>query len=86
MNHINRVIAGYSASITEFKTNPNAVISQSEGEAVAVLKSNEPYFYAVPPKLFEVMFDAMEDLALLHQSYQRMTDGEEPIEVNINDL
>jgi len=49
-----------SASITDFKANPNAIIEQSGGEAIAVLKSNEPCFYAVPPKLFEAMTEAME--------------------------
>ncbi len=56
------------------------------GEAIAVLKSNEPCFYAVPPKLYESMLEAMEDLALLMQANARMNDGKELIEVNLDDL
>ncbi len=53
MSGVTRIMAGMSASITDFKANPNAVMQQSDGEAIAVLKSNEPCFYAVPPELFE---------------------------------
>lgn len=86
MSIVSRVMAGMSTSITDFKANPNAVIEQSEGEAIAVLKNNEPCFYAVPPGLYESMFEAMEDLALLLQANARMSDGKEPIEVNLDDL
>ena len=86
MSNVARMMAGMSASITEFKANPNAVMLQSEGEAIAVLKSNEPCFYAVPPELFEVMSEAMEDLALLLQANARLNDGKELIEVNLDDL
>jgi len=86
MSTVSRVVASVSTSITDFKANPNAVIEQSAGEAIAVLKSNEPCFYAVPPELYESMFDAMEDLALLLQANARMNDGKEPVEVNPDDL
>ncbi len=86
MNNISKVLSGISTSITTFKANPNAVIDQSDGEAVAVLKSNEPCFYAVPPALYESMFEAMENLALLTQANARLNDGKEHIEVNLDDL
>jgi antitoxin StbD len=86
MNNVTRMMAGMSASITEFKANPNAIMLESEGEAIAVLKSNEPCFYAVPPELFEIMSEAMEDLALLLQANTRLNDGKKLIDVNLNDL
>jgi len=86
MSGVTRIMAGMSASITDFKANPNAVMQQSDGEAIAVLKSNEPCFYAVPPELFETMSEAMEDLALLMQANERLNDGKEPVEVNLDDL
>ena len=86
MRTVSKVMASISTSITDFKANPNAVIEQSDGEAIAVLKSHEPSFYAVPPELYESMFEAMEDLALLMQANARMTDGKEPIEVSLDDL
>ena len=51
-----------------------------------MLKSNEPSFYAVPPELYESMFEAMEDLALLMQANARLSDGKEPIEVSLDEL
>ena len=86
MSSIAKVMAGVSTSITDFKANPNAVMNKSDGEAVAVLKSNAPYFYAVPPSLFEAMFIALEDSALLLQATARMSDGKEAIEVDLDDL
>jgi antitoxin StbD len=86
MAGVARMLANLSASITEFKANPNSVIQQSEGEAVAILKSNEPCFYAVPPALFEMMAEAMEDLALLDQAQKRLSDGKAAIEVSLDDL
>ncbi len=86
MSNVARMMAGMSASITEFKANPNAVMLQSEGEAIAVLKCNEPCFYAVPPELFEVMSEAMEDLALLLQANARLNDDKKLIDVNLDDL
>ena len=86
MKTLSKVMAGMSTSITDFQANLNAVIEQSEGEAIAVLKSNEPCFYAVPPEMFETMFEAMEDLALLKQAIARMSDGKELVEVNMDDL
>jgi antitoxin StbD len=86
MSSVTNIMAGITTSITDFKANPNAVLKESAGEVVAVLKSNAPYFYAVPPSLFEAMFGALEDSALLLQAKARMNDGKEAIEVELNDL
>lgn len=86
MSTVATVLAGKSASITDFKNNPNSVLEQSEGEAIAVLKSNAPYFYAVPAPLYESMQETIEDYALLLQANARMNDGKESVEVELNDL
>ena len=86
MSSLAKMMAGKSASITDFKSNPNAIIKQSDGEAIVVLKSNEPCFYVVPPELFETMAEAMEDLALLIQANDRLNDNKELVEVNLYDL
>ena len=86
MSSLSKVMASMSSSITDFKANPNAVIEKSGGEAVVVLKSNEPCFYVVPPELYESMLEAMEDLALLMEANARMNDREEPVEVSLDEL
>lgn len=86
MSNVARMMAGLSSSITDFKANPNAIIEKSGGEVVAVLKSNEPCFYVVPPALFESMAEAIEDMMLLMQANERLNDGKKPIKVRIDDL
>ncbi len=86
MSNVVRMMASLSSSITDFKANPNAIIEKSGGEVVAVLKSNEPCFYAVPPELFESMTEAVEDLMLLIQANDRLKDGKKPIKVSIDEL
>ncbi len=86
MSNISKMMAGLSSSITDFKANPNAVIEQSGGEVVVVLKSNEPCFYAVPPELFESMMEAVEDMALLAQANKRLNDGKKSVKINIDEL
>jgi antitoxin StbD len=86
MSNVARMMAGISASITDFKANPNAIMEQSEGEAIAILKSNEPCFYAVPPDLFKTMSEAMEDLVLLIEANARLNDGKKLIDIDLNDL
>ncbi len=76
-----------STNITDFKANANAVIKQSKGKkAIAVLKSNEPFFYAVPPELYESMLETAEDIALAAKATERMNDGKKPIAVSLDDL
>ncbi len=86
MSSVAKMMASVSASITDFKANPNAILKQSGSEVVAVLKSNEPCFYAVPPEIFETMSEAMEDLILLMEANARLNDKKELIEVNLDDL
>ena len=86
MSNVANMLAGVSAGITDFKANPNAALKASGGKVVAVLKNNRPCFYAIPPKVYEAMVDAIEDHALLAQAEARLNDGKTPVEVNLNDL
>ena len=86
MSNSAKTILGMSANINDFKADPNTVLEQSRGEVVAVLQSNQPYFYAVPPEVFNAMMDAIEDRVLLAQAVARLNDGKEPAEVNLDDL
>ena len=86
MSSAAKLMAGVPASITDFKANPNAVIRQSGGQVVGVLKNNEPCFYAIAPQLFETMLEAIADQALLAQANARLNDGKEPVEVRLDEL
>ena len=55
-----RIYAEHTATITQAKANPNGLLEQAEGAAVAVLAHNKPRYYMVPPEVFESMVDALE--------------------------
>lgn len=54
---LQKVMSGFTTSISKFKANPSAVLAQSGGEAVAVSSHNEIQFYAVPANQYELMMD-----------------------------
>ncbi len=58
------VLAEVTASISELKKNPMAVVEQGEGFPVAVLNRNQPAFYCVPAEAYEALMDKLEDVEL----------------------
>lgn len=89
MATVHPILAERTASITELKKNPLAVIEQGEGFAVAVLndallKNNEPVFYCVPAKAYEALIDYMDELELRALVAERADQTE--VEVDKNDL
>ena len=79
-----RILTDVAASITELKANPMKVATQAYGEAVAILNRNEPVFYCVPAKAYEMLMDKLEDLELL--AIAKARGSEENISVNLDDL
>ncbi len=77
------ILADVSAGISELKKNPMAVVQQGDGAPVAILNRNEPVFYAIPAKAFEVLMDKLEDMELASIVEARKDQSE--IEVNIDD-
>ena len=77
------ILADVSAGISELKKNPMAVVRQGDGAPVAILNRNEPVFYAIPAKAFELLMDKLEDMELA--SIVEARKGQPEIEVNIDD-
>ena len=75
-----------TASISELKNNPSALIKQSDGESIAILNHNKPVAYLVSTDVFERMMEAMDDMALGQIASERMNDGQIPIKVTLDDL
>ncbi len=84
MNTVNKILADNSASISELKKNPMAIVSAGEGFPVAILNHNQPAFYCVPAEAWEKIFDRLEDIELASLANERM--GGESVEVSLNDL
>lgn len=78
------ILAETTASISDLKKNPMAVVEQGEGFPVAILNRNQPAFYCVPADAYEALVDKLEDMELNAIADSRV--GQERIRVNLDDL
>lgn len=58
------VLSITTASISELKRNPLATVAAGEGFPVAIINRNQPAFYCVPAKAYELLLDKLEDAEL----------------------
>ncbi len=58
------VLATCSASISELKKNPSALIDKSDGEPIAILNHNRPTAYLIPAETYEALIEKIEDYQL----------------------
>lgn len=80
------VLARYSATISELKKNPSALIEQSEGEPIAILNHNKPTAYLIPAETYELMLDQIEDYQLGLLVKERQHEKASAVEVNLDEL
>jgi antitoxin StbD len=81
-----QILASFSASISELKKNPTALLNKAEGEAIAILNHNLPTAYLVPADVFERLMDKLEDYELGEIVKERQVEKHLAIEVSLNDL
>ncbi|KXS51743.1 MAG: hypothetical protein AWU57_3872 [Marinobacter sp. T13-3] len=80
----NQIFSEVTASISEFKKNPMAVVDSGGGSPVAVLNRNKPAFYCVPAAVYEAMLDRMDDHELVVLVKDRS--AEPTIRIALNEL
>ena len=80
------VLANCSASITELKRNPSALIDQAEGEPIAILNHNQPTAYLVPAATYEKLMDRLEDYQLGLIVKDRQNEKIKAVEVDIDEI
>ncbi len=80
------ILSNYTASITELKKSPTQILQQAGDEAVAILNHNVTSAYLVPTALYEKIMDIIDDYHLSIIVEERLNDGEEPIQVSLDDL
>ena len=80
------ILANCSASISELKKNPSALIDQSEGEPIAILNHNKPTAYLVPAETYEELMKRLEDYQLGFIVKERQNEKISAVEVNIDEL
>lgn len=80
------ILAPYTASISELKKNPTALLNKAEGEAIAILNHNLPTAYLVPAEVYELLMDKLEDYELGNIVTARQAEKPFAIDVALNDL
>ena len=78
--------AGKTASISEFKKNPQAIIDAAQGESIALLNRNKTTAYVVSPKIYERLLEIAEDMELGRVFEERKHEMDDAIEVSIDEL
>lgn len=81
-----QVLADCSASISELKKNPTALLNEADGSAIAILNHNKPAAYLVPAETYEWLMDVVNDYELAKVVEERRGDLSDAVEVNLDDL
>ncbi len=80
------VLANCSASISELKKNPSALIDESEGEPIAILNHNRPTAYLIPAATYEALMERLEDYQLGLLVNERQNEKIEAVEIDNDEL
>jgi len=81
-----QVLSSCSASISELKKNPTALLNEAEGSPIAILNHNVPAAYLIPAETYEWLMDKLEDSELAQIVSDRAKEKGKAIEVDINEL
>ncbi len=81
-----QVLSSYSASISELKKNPTALLKESDGEAITILNHNVPTAYLVPAETYELLLNRLEDAELTEIVIARHNERSKAIEVDIDNV
>ena len=82
-----RILANYTASISELKKSPSSIIENASGESIAILNHNKPSAYLVPSELYEKMMDIIDEYYLIKNVKERLSYKESDlIEVSLDEL
>ncbi len=80
------VLADCSASISELKKNPSALIEKSDGQPIAILNHNRPTAYLIPAKTYEALLEKIEDYQLGLIIKERQNEKASAVEVILDEL
>ncbi|CRM15826.1 type II toxin-antitoxin system Phd/YefM family antitoxin [Pseudomonas sp. 58 R 3] len=80
------ILADVAVSVSELKKNPSSVLSDANGQAVAVLNHNRVMGYMVPANVYEAMVERLDELELVQLVKARLDANETPVRVSLDDL
>ncbi len=78
------IYANYTASVTELKKSPTALLEQVHNEPIAILNHNKPTAYLVPAESFERMVELLDEYLLAKEVEKRLEEDFEPMKVDID--
>ncbi len=81
-----QILATCSASISELKKNPTALLTEAEGSPIAILNHNVPAAYLIPAETYEWLMEKIEDQEIAELVIDRKNELKDAIEVNLDDL
>jgi len=81
-----QVLSSCSASISELKKNPTALLNEAEGSPIAILNHNIPAAYLIPAETYEWLMDKLEDAELAQIVNDRISEKSSAIEVSLDEL
>jgi antitoxin StbD len=73
-----QILASHTASISELKKSPSALIEKAGEEVVAILTHNRPSAYLVPSTVYEAMLQELEKYRAVEE-VQEYTLAEEAV-------
>ncbi len=81
-----QILTDCTASISELKKNPTALLAESAGAPIAILNHNKPAAYLVPAETYEWLMDMLDDQSLSKQVEARRKDKDKAVRVSLDDL
>ncbi len=81
-----QILSSCSASISELKKNPTALLNEAEGSPIAILNHNVPTAYLIPAETYEWLMDKLEDAELAQIVADRLHEKDKAIEVDLDEL
>ena len=80
------LLAELSASITDLKKNPSALIAKSSGKPVVILNHNRPAAYLIPAETYEALLEHLDDLELDLLIRERANEKSKAVSVSLDEL
>ena len=81
-----QILSSCSASISELKKNPTALLNEAEGAPIAILNHNVPAAYLIPAETYEWLMDMLEDSEIAQIVKERENEKQDAIEVILDEL
>ena len=81
-----QILSDCSASISELKRNPTAILREARAAPIAILNHNVPAAYLVPAETYEWLLDRVEDAELAEIVAQRADEIDQAVTVDLDTL